>query len=98
MSHSKVILSTIDVTTRGLAALILLRAFPYLFQKILFGTWDYLIWFYPIVWLALLLLSVHPNFIVNKINLPKMTSWFIARIPAFFIIIVAAWFFLKSGS
>ena len=97
MSLSKVILSTIDVTIRALAALILLRAFPYLFQKTLFGTWDFLIWFYPIAWLAAFLLSVYPNFIMNKINFRQIPSWFIARTPAFIISIIGVWFFLKSG-
>jgi len=97
MSHSKVILFTIDVTTRTLAALILLRIFPYLFQKTLFGVWDFLIWFYPVLWLACFILSAYPNFIMNKINLPQLVPWFIARIPAFIISIVGVWFFLKSG-
>jgi hypothetical protein len=97
MSHSKVVLSTIDVATRALAALILLRAFPHLFQKTLFGMWDFLIWFYPIVWLVAFLFSVYPNFIMNKINHPQVPSWFIARTPAFIISIIGVWFFLKSG-
>jgi len=97
MSHSKVILSTIDVTTRALAALVLLRAFSSLFQKTLFGALDFLIWFYPILWLACFILSVYPNFIMNKINLPQLATWFIARTPAFIISIVGVWFFLKSG-
>ncbi len=97
MSHNTLILSIIDVTTRALAALVLLRAFPYLFQKTLFGTWDSLIWLYPIVWLTAFILSVYPNFIVNKINHPQVSTWFIARTPAFIISIIGVWFFLKSG-
>ena len=97
MSQSKIILYPIDVITRGLAAFTLLKAFPYLFQVTLFGAWDLLIWFYPIVWLALLFLSVHPNFIMNKINTTKITSWFLVRIPALCISIIGVWFFFKSG-
>ena len=97
MSHNKVIFFTVDVITRSLAVLTLLKAFPYLFQVILFGNWDFLIWFYPVAWLALLLLSVHPNFIVNKVTFPKMTLCLLARVPALTISIIGVWFFFKSA-
>lgn len=97
MSHSKVILFTVDIVTRGLAALTLLKSFSYIFQQIVFGAWDSFIWFYPIFWLVLLSLCVYPNLIVNKIDCSQIASWFIARIPAFSISIIGVWFFFNSG-
>jgi len=95
MKYSHVVFFILDITTRGVATLTLLKAFPYLFQEVLFGEWDKLIWFYPIFWLALLFLSVHPDFLMNKISISKFRPWLLSRIPAFLISIIGICCFFR---
>jgi len=95
MKYSQVVFFILDITTRGLATLTLLKAFPYLFQEVLFGKWDMLIWLYPIFWLALLFLSVHPDFIMNKMSIAKVRAWLLTRVPALLISIVGVFCFFR---